>query len=332
MREITAYFMIEQIQNPLPGIRKKAADQHGWCHFDILPLILPIAITTLLDHTLSIFVVFQFHINRPMELIFQTCPQSHGQSVIARTFADHDEKTIFVILLIGFYSQILVQWQAGVLVLDVFDTVVFSDFLCRLLLYVTGSNIPNTTGQSFIGSINKEIILNPRNFYQNEYQWNDEQQTLVLIFKKVFDIFEQALHTYAVKDFIENIDPTNRLDITYVEKSEAFIQYIQSNLHMLFEPSALENPGFTVQKLQEFIKTLDDYTIYLGKNMRLLDPAVSTDLFVPIYRNENSKAELAFAEKTFAYRKQLVSIYQEICEHMMANKIPFLSKDTKCSS
>lgn len=209
------------------------------------------------------------------------------------------------------------------------NTFVFSDFLCRLLLYVTGSNIPNTTGQSFIGFINKELILNTRNFYQNEYQWNDETQTLVLLFQKMFDIFEQALHTYAIKDFIENIDPTNRLDITYVEKSEAFIQYIQRNISMLFEPSALENPGFTVQKLQKFTKTLDDYTTYLGKNLRLLDPTISTDLFVPIYRDENSKAELAFASKTFAYRKQLISIYQEICEHMIANKIPFLSEDTK---
>ena len=40
------------------------------------------------------------------------------------------------------------------------DTFAFSDFLCRLLLYSVGSNIPNTTGQSFISSINKNFILN----------------------------------------------------------------------------------------------------------------------------------------------------------------------------
>lgn len=89
------------------------------------------------------------------------------------------------------------------------DTFAFSDFLCRLLLYSVGSNIPNTTGQSFISSINKNFILNTKNLYKNEYQWDSETQTLVLTFQITFDTYEHALHTHSVKDFIEKVDPSN---------------------------------------------------------------------------------------------------------------------------
>lgn len=199
------------------------------------------------------------------------------------------------------------------------DTFAFSDFLCRLLLYSVGSNIPNTTGQSFISSINKNFILNTKNLYKNEYQWDSETQTLVLTFQIIFDTYEQALHTHSVKDFIEKVDPSNCLNFVYVEKSEDFIQHIQCSIHTLFGPFALANPGFIVQKLQEFTETLDDYTYYLGINMRLADPIDSMNFFVPIFRDENALAALDFVEKTRNYRKQLVSIHQEICAHMIFN-------------
>lgn len=199
------------------------------------------------------------------------------------------------------------------------DTFAFSDFLCRLLLYSVGSNIPNTTDQSFISSINKNFILNTKNLYKNEYQWDSETQTLVLTFQITFDTYEHALHTHSVKDFIEKVDPSNCLNFVYVEKSEDFIKHIQCSIHTLFGPFALANPGFIVQKLQEFTETLDDYTYYLGINMRLADPIDSMNFFVPIFRDENALAALDFVEKTRNYRKQLVSIHQEICAHMIFN-------------
>lgn len=200
------------------------------------------------------------------------------------------------------------------------DTFVFSDFLCRLLLYSVGSNIPNTSGQGFIMSINKDFLQNIRNFYQNEYQWDAETQTLVLTFQKIFDIFQQALLTYSVKDFIEKVDPSNYLDHTYVKKCEDFIEHIQDSIKTLFESSALENPGFSVQELQKFIRKLDHYIFYVGKNVRLSDPTSSTDLFVPIYRDENMLAAAAFVKKTRNYRKQLISIYKKIYAHMIFSK------------
>lgn len=53
--------------------------------------------------------------------------------------------------------------------------------------------------------------------------------------------------------------------------------------------------------------------------MRLADPIDSMNFIVPIFRDENALAALDFVEKTRNYRKQLVSIHQEICAHMIFN-------------
>lgn len=200
------------------------------------------------------------------------------------------------------------------------NTFVFSDFISRLLLYSVGSNIPNTSGKSFISAINKEFITNTRKLYQNEYQWDNETQTLVLTFQKMFDIFEQELNDYSIIHFIKYFDPSNCVDFTYIEKSEEFIQNLRSSMNMLLGPFGLENPGFTTQKLQEFTAVLNDYIYYLGMNMRLSDPSSCTNLFVPIYRDENPKAALDFSDETYNYREQLYSIYLDICDHMIFNK------------
>ena len=63
MREVTAYFVVEQIQDALPGVGKEAANQYRRRDFDALSLILPVIVAALPNHTFPVLVVGQFHIH-----------------------------------------------------------------------------------------------------------------------------------------------------------------------------------------------------------------------------------------------------------------------------
>ena len=64
----------------------------------------------------------------------------------------------------------------------------------------------------------------------------------------------------------------------------------------------------------KYTQTLDDYTHYLGLNMRPI--AEHPDILVPIFRDEQPQSAMQFSNLVGDYRHQLISIYTELYEHM----------------
>lgn len=206
----------------------------------------------------------------------------------------------------GVYKQHLLQQSEFV----------FSDFLGRILLYSTRGNVDNTVGQSCVNSITSDYIDAIAEPYAYEYQWDTTLQTLALSFVTIFNIFNQAILDYQIDTFVECIDPTNMMESEWLEKCENFLKHTESNIWIPFGPSTVEKKGLVLQKVQQFAQTLVEYTGYLPLNMRPLD-VNSVDRFVPLFRDENVKWALGFEKDTRNYRQQLISIYQEICHHMI---------------
>lgn len=193
---------------------------------------------------------------------------------------------------------------------------VFSDFLGRILLYSLLGNVDNTVGRSCVNSITNNYIDAFVEPYAYEYQWDTTSQTLVLSFVTIFNIFNQAILDYQIDTFVECVDPTNMMEFEWLNKCKNFLKHTESSIWVPFGPSTVEKKGLVLQKVQQFAQTLVAYTEYLPLNMRPLD-VNSVDRFVPLYRDENVKWALSFEKNTQNYRQHLISIYQEICHHMI---------------
>lgn len=70
MREIAAYFMIQQIQDTFAGIREETADQHGWYDMNPLAFVLSVVVITVFYKAGSVFVVGQFQKDGAMKVVF----------------------------------------------------------------------------------------------------------------------------------------------------------------------------------------------------------------------------------------------------------------------
>lgn len=114
------------------------------------------------------------------------------------------------------------------------------------------------------------------------------------------------------------------MNIEWIEQCESFLKDTESNIWKRFAPAELDVLGLTIRKVQEFAQTLDDYTTYLGKNMRPI--AECPDLFVPLYQDENVRWALTFETNVRNYRQQFISIYLEIRTHMPFTKKEALSE------
>lgn len=89
-----------------------------------------------------------------------------------------------------------------------------------------------------------------------------------------------------------------------------FIEFIKEQIWIPFAPKLEVKTGRMLKMIQQFVQTLDDYTGYLGCNMR---PIVEKpDIFVPLYRDENVKWAVEHKKNTEAYRQKFGFIYQEI--------------------
>ncbi len=195
---------------------------------------------------------------------------------------------------------------------------IFSDFLGKILLYTVCGVVDNTVGKEYIQKITNSSFINDiTKNYMYEFQWNTNTQTLVLSpFIKMFNTFYQALEDRKIITFLEKIDPTNMMDICYVEYCEEFINFIKNNF---FQENSYEQKGLTSEKICEFCKTLDNYIEYLGHHMRSQiyytnnnDP----NIFVPINRYENQEKFIKFYNQVQDYRKQLATIFQELSYHI----------------
>ena len=106
MREVTAYFLVYQVQDAFPGVREEAADQCGRRDGNCPMLVLPVVVAALLDHPLAVFVVGKVQINGPVQLVFQSCAQTEGKALKALSLSNQDQKPVFLIL-VCFVFQVL---------------------------------------------------------------------------------------------------------------------------------------------------------------------------------------------------------------------------------
>lgn len=190
---------------------------------------------------------------------------------------------------------------------------VFSDFVGKILLYTTLGNVKNRVGQECVKEITDNYIDNLAKPYANELQWDVSSQTLTLLHAKMFQLLQKAITLYHIDDFIEKTDPTNMMNIRELERCNGFIVYTRDNIWIPFGQKSI---SWTLQKIQQFAQTLDDYTTFLGTNVRPMTEN-HPDTFVPLHRDEHPKWELWFSKETINYRQQLIDLYQEIYMHML---------------
>lgn len=134
--------------------------------------------------------------------------------------------------------------------------------------------------------------------------------------KDVFDFFNQAVLDYRIKLFVESVDPSSIMDIDYIEKCSKFIEVIKSDSWIPCTADAIAETKSIVQKVYLFADVLNEYILYLGKNMHPADQVQAPTVFVPLYRDEDVKWALDFGGRVQNYRQKLVSIYLEICNNI----------------
>ena len=108
MREVTAYFLVYQGKDALPGVGEEAADQRGRRDGNRPMLVMPVVVAALLDHTLAVFVVGKVQIDGPVQLVLQSGAQTDGKALKALSLSNQDQKPVFLIL-VRFVFQVLFQ-------------------------------------------------------------------------------------------------------------------------------------------------------------------------------------------------------------------------------
>lgn len=189
---------------------------------------------------------------------------------------------------------------------------VFSEFLSRILLYTLYSGINNKIGSDCIKFITEDFINEKFSPYIEDCQWISPTETLVLLFREEFILFNEALENYAMRKFIEETDPTNQMNDECLENCENFLDYIRDNIWVPFGQNSI---GKMLQMIQNFSQTLDDYTTYLGKNM--IPSSSNPSVFIPRHRDENPRWAKNFVKTVYDYRQQLATIYDKACKYML---------------
>ncbi len=192
----------------------------------------------------------------------------------------------------------------------------FSDFMGKLLIYTTYSNVKNTDGQSCVQMLTQDYIDKVTKPYVFEYKWDGNKDILDLLLVKIYNIFYQTVSKYKITEYICNVDPTNYMDDIWLERWDDFLKDINNFILKPYCPKEREAEGFTFKKIQEFSQKLDDYTSYTGINM-IFASSNNKSYFVPKFREENVKWATCFQEETMKYRKQLSNIAHEIYCHML---------------
>lgn len=218
----------------------------------------------------------------------------------ADEYIDFEKKESFQKYL-GFDKQQLLQQSEFV----------FSDFLAKIFLYTIWGNVSNRVGKQYVKEITINYINTIAKPYLYEFKWNSSTQTVTLLYTKIFYIFNNAMINNQINDFICKIDPDSIMSINWVETCESFLKYTKKNIWIPFAQNPL---GWTIPKIQQFAQTLDDYTRYLGLNMRPIP--TRPDILVPIYRDEQLKQAIEISNTIKDYRQRLIDIYTEIYKHM----------------
>lgn len=180
-------------------------------------------------------------------------------------------------------------------------------------MYTALGNVDNTVGKECVKSITSDYIDNVAKSYLQEYRWNGDTQILTLFYTTMFIGFQQAIEEYKIDDFLKYIDPTVAMYIKWPEELDAFVNYIDYNVLNLSNSNLAGRSKAMIEKIREFTEILDEYNNFLGKNMILFSGG-KNKFFIPQLRDENAKWANWFNEETMRYRKQLDSIYKDICK------------------
>lgn len=189
--------------------------------------------------------------------------------------------------------------------------IVFSDFIGRVLLYTIFGDVDNRVGQPYINEITNEYIYNILKEHSHKFQWNQDSQTLVILPIKIFELFEHSILEYQIKDFIERVDPTDRIHVDWFGQCEEFRQHIDNDIFMPY--SQFEKvPG--IDQIHQFVEILDAYITYIAEHivpMVYADNGGNTDIGIPNIHEGNS-FEFEFANQIQTYRYNLCCMYGNI--------------------
>lgn len=196
---------------------------------------------------------------------------------------------------------------------------VFSDFLGRILFYTVLSGVNNKDGRECVKDITSEYIETIVQPYIHDYQWDKSTETLTLSYLEMFNLLQDAISEYQINTFIEKIDPTNYLNFEWIEKAEAFCDYIKNKIISPFQHDSELVSSKMLDFIVHFVNDFNEYLTYTGRHTRPL--AENPDIMVPIYRDENMKWAIDFNAKVEKYRKQIIFDYQEIYDYAL----PFIT-------
>lgn len=127
--------------------------------------------------------------------------------------------------------------------------------------------------------------------------------------EKMLAIFKQAVLDYRIIDFANN-DPNISLSSDLEMDVEYFVAVVKDKVIL---PFAHNQKDKIFIKINEFIQMIESYNCYLSNNMRPISDS-RLDTFVPLHRDDNIKFVWEFEEATVKFRKQLESVYGELCD------------------
>lgn len=189
------------------------------------------------------------------------------------------------------------------------DTINFADFLSRMLLYTTCSNIDNRKGKETLSYITLDYISEIVSSFQSECTWDIPSQTLKFPFIEKYNIFIKEVIAYDINGFV-NTDPGYLLPAKYADECDSLINDINNkneNLRYFFDsPSPTKFTKLLVSKGSAFCSLFDEYHSYLAPNMK-----PTNDFFIPII-SEKAPLFQEFLKTTRQYRQNLISTFNEI--------------------
>lgn len=222
------------------------------------------------------------------------------------------------------------------------------------MLFTIESGVENMEGKDCIKSITQEYIDEVKSqFNKSDIKWDINEQKLTLTYIKNWIMFNELLTKYKLFEFIEKVDPSYRISDDWIELVDGFLQ--EAPL-IIKKSSDEENESINTEILNgicDFYKTLDQYIIYVGKNVipslynedspkRLAQSrssntdeeiTVNSDGLSNIDSTTNTKKcnkndnpiffipkkdinPFVFINETKSYRESLISIYEKMVEYL----------------
>jgi len=211
------------------------------------------------------------------------------------------------------------------------NEVVLSDFLANILLYSV-MVVENRVGRMCVKEIDKNYI----NGFKNERApqiWDsiaqkdaklieqaglcndhmEENPNENLVYNQtpsmqMLEVFKKAILDYHIVEFIKH-DPTNYLPQDLVFDVDSFAEEIERNVINAFVHNQKDR---VYRMIHEFSRTLDEYAKYIGVNSQPIFKGI--DVFVPKYRDEDTRFAREYAHEVEKYRLKINTLYGEICD------------------